>query len=76
MTARIEHDPEKWRPVFPKKIMLDQTAAREKAGYVETRSLLGSAHGDGEGANWLTIGTTIRFPVEGAPPEHKRTGHL
>jgi len=30
----------------------------------------------GEGASWLTIGTTIRFPVEGAPPEHKRTGHL
>ena len=30
----------------------------------------------GEGASWLTIGTTIRFPVEGAQPEHKRTGHL
>ena len=30
----------------------------------------------GEGASWLTIGTTIRFPVEGARPEHKRTGHL
>jgi len=30
----------------------------------------------GEGASWLTIGTTIRFPVENAQPEHKRTGHL
>jgi hypothetical protein len=30
----------------------------------------------GEGASWLTIGSTIRFPVEGAQPEHKRTGHL
>jgi hypothetical protein len=30
----------------------------------------------GENANWITIGTTIRFPVEGAKPEHKRTGHL
>jgi hypothetical protein len=30
----------------------------------------------GEAANWITIGTTIRFPVEGAKPEHKRTGHL
>ena len=30
----------------------------------------------GEAANWITIGTTIRFPVEGAQPEHKRTGHL
>jgi hypothetical protein len=30
----------------------------------------------GESANWITIGATIRFPVEGAKPEHKRTGHL
>ena len=30
----------------------------------------------GENANWITIGTTIRFPVESAKPEHKRTGHL
>jgi hypothetical protein len=30
----------------------------------------------GEAATWLTIGTTIRFPVENAQPEHKRTGHL
>jgi hypothetical protein len=30
----------------------------------------------GEGASWFTLGTTIRFPVEGAQPEHKRTGHL
>jgi hypothetical protein len=30
----------------------------------------------GENANWITVGTTIRFPFEGAKPEHKRTGHL
>lgn len=30
----------------------------------------------GENASWITIGTTIRFPVEGGRPEHKRTGHL
>jgi hypothetical protein len=30
----------------------------------------------GENASWITIGTTIRFPVESARPEHKRTGHL
>ena len=30
----------------------------------------------GEGASWFTLGTTIRFPVEGAQPEHRRTGHL
>lgn len=30
----------------------------------------------GEGANWFTLGTTIRFPVEGGQPASKRTGHL
>jgi hypothetical protein len=30
----------------------------------------------GEGATWLTIGTTIRFPVEGGKPARERTGHL
>ena len=30
----------------------------------------------GENASWITIGTTIRFPVEGVQPEHRRTGHL
>ena len=30
----------------------------------------------GEGANWFTLGTTIRFPVEGGKPARERTGHL
>ena len=30
----------------------------------------------GENANWITLGTTIRFPVPGGKPEHHRTGHL
>ena len=30
----------------------------------------------GEGANWVTIGTTIRFPVEGGKPAAERSGHL
>ena len=30
----------------------------------------------GENANWITLGTTIRFPVQGSKPEHHRTGHL
>jgi hypothetical protein len=30
----------------------------------------------GESANWITIGTTIRFPVPESRPEHERTGHL
>lgn len=30
----------------------------------------------GESANWITLGTTIRFPVEGGKPARERTGHL
>ena len=30
----------------------------------------------GENASWLTIGTTVRFPVEGGQSDHKRSGHL
>jgi hypothetical protein len=30
----------------------------------------------GESANWITIGTTIRFPVPGGKPARERTGHL
>jgi hypothetical protein len=30
----------------------------------------------GENANWLTIGTTIRFPPPDSKPARERTGHL
>jgi hypothetical protein len=30
----------------------------------------------GESANWITIGTTIRFPAPESRPAHERTGHL
>src|SRR6266436_7660495 len=30
----------------------------------------------GENANWLTVGTTIRFPVPDSKPARERTGHL
>lgn len=30
----------------------------------------------GENANWITLGTTIRFPVPGGQPDHRRSGHL
>jgi hypothetical protein len=29
----------------------------------------------GENANWITLGTTVRFPVEGRPAR-ERSGHL
>jgi len=30
----------------------------------------------GENANWMTIGTTIRFPVPERKPARERSGHL
>lgn len=30
----------------------------------------------GESASWITVGTTIRFPVPGGQSDHKRSGHL
>jgi hypothetical protein len=30
----------------------------------------------GENANWITIGTTIRFPVPESKPARERSGHL
>jgi hypothetical protein len=30
----------------------------------------------GENANWITIGTTIRFPAPEGRPARVRTGHL
>jgi len=30
----------------------------------------------GENANWITLGTTIRFPVPDGKPARERTGHL
>jgi hypothetical protein len=30
----------------------------------------------GENANWITIGTTIRFPAPDGRPARERTGHL
>jgi hypothetical protein len=30
----------------------------------------------GENANWITLGTTIRFPAPEGRPARERTGHL
>jgi hypothetical protein len=53
-----------------------QTGVRYRPNEIFSVDLIFGHNITGEGASWLTIGTTIRFPVEGAQPEHKRTGHL
>lgn len=53
-----------------------QTGLRYRPSEIFSVDLIYGHNITGESANWITLGTTIRFPVEGAKPEHHRTGHL
>src|SRR3954447_4700563 len=53
-----------------------QTGVRYRPNEILSVDLIYGHNISGENANWITLGTTIRFPVEGAKPEHHRTGHL
>ena len=53
-----------------------QTGVRYRPNEIFSVDVIYGHNITGESANWITIGTTIRFPVEGSKPEHHRTGHL
>ena len=53
-----------------------QTGVRYRPSEIFSVDLIYGRNITGENANWITLGTTIRFPVEGSKPEHHRTGHL
>src|SRR4051794_25131635 len=53
-----------------------QTGMRYRPNEIFSVDLIYGHNITGENANWITIGTTIRFPVEGSKPERHRTGHL
>ena len=53
-----------------------QTGVRYRPNEIFSVDLIYGHNITGESANWITIGTTIRFPVPEAKPEHHRTGHL
>src|SRR4051795_11862441 len=53
-----------------------QTGVRYRPNEIFSVDLIYGRNITGENANWITIGTTIRFPVHGSEPEHRRTGHL
>src|SRR6476659_9833430 len=53
-----------------------QTGVRYRPNEIFSVDLIYGHNITGENANWITIGTTIRFPAPEAKPEHKRTGHL
>lgn len=53
-----------------------QTGMRYRPNEIFSIDLIYGHNITGESANWITLGTTIRFPVERSKPEHHRTGHL
>ena len=53
-----------------------QTGVRYRPSEIFSVDLIYGRNITGENANWITLGTTIRFPVPGGKPEHHRTGHL
>ena len=54
-----------------------QTGVRYRPNEIFSVDLIYGHNITGESANWITIGTTIRFPVpRAANPRSERTGHL
>ncbi len=53
-----------------------QTGVRYRPSAIFSGDLISGHNITGENAHWITFGTTIRFPVQDAKPEHHRTGHL
>lgn len=53
-----------------------QTGMRYRPNEIFSVDLIYGRNITGENANWITLGTTIRFPVPGGKPDHHRTGHL
>jgi hypothetical protein len=62
-------EPSTLRPRF-------QTGLRYRPNAIFSVDLIFGHNITGENANWITLGTTFRFPVEGSKPDHHRTGHL
>ena len=53
-----------------------QTGVRYRPNEIFSVDLIYGRNITGENANWITLGTTIRFPVPDSRPDHHRTGHL
>jgi hypothetical protein len=53
-----------------------QTGVRYRPNEIFSVDVIYGHNISGENSNWITIGTTIRFPAPEAAPEHHRTGHL
>src|SRR5258708_149649 len=53
-----------------------QTGVRYRPNEIFSVDLIYGRNITGENANWITLGTTIRFPVPEGKPARERTGHL
>lgn len=53
-----------------------QTGVRYRPNEIFSVDVIYGRNISGENANWITVGTTIRFPVPGSKPDYHRTGHL
>ena len=53
-----------------------QTGVRYRPNEIFSVDVIYGRNITGENANWITIGTTIRFPVPDAKSARERTGHL
>lgn len=53
-----------------------QTGVRYRPNEIFSIDVIYGHNITGESANWITLGTTIRFPVPEGKPARERTGHL
>lgn len=53
-----------------------QTGVRYRPNEIFSVDVIYGRNITGENANWITVGTTIRFPAPEARPARERTGHL
>jgi len=53
-----------------------QTGVRYRPNAIFSVDLIYGRNITGENANWITLGTTVRFPVPEGRPARERTGHL
>jgi hypothetical protein len=53
-----------------------QTGVRYRPNEIFSVDVIYGRNIMGENANWITVGTTIRFPVPDSKPARERTGHL
>jgi hypothetical protein len=53
-----------------------QTGVRYRPNEIFSIDVIYGHNITGENANWITVGTTVRFPAPDEKPARMRTGHL